>query len=78
MKALILAAGYATRLRPLTENTAKPLLPVGGRPIADWILDKIREAGIADALKLCNAKGNTVGAAHARARLSELAGVPPA
>jgi glucose-1-phosphate thymidylyltransferase len=43
MKALILAAGYATRLRPLTENTAKPLLPVGGRPIADWILDKILE-----------------------------------
>ena len=43
MKALILAAGYATRLRPLTENRAKPLLPVGGRPMVDWTLDKIVE-----------------------------------
>jgi glucose-1-phosphate thymidylyltransferase len=43
MKGLILAAGYATRLRPLTDTTAKPLLPVGGRPIVDWLLDKFRE-----------------------------------
>ena len=43
MKALILAAGYATRLRPLTESIPKQLLPVGGRPMVDWILDKIRE-----------------------------------
>jgi len=43
VKALILAAGYATRLRPLTDTWAKELLPVGGRPIIDWILDKIAE-----------------------------------
>lgn len=43
MKALLLAAGYATRLRPLTDSMAKPLLPVGGRPMADWILDQIRD-----------------------------------
>ena len=41
MKAIILAAGYATRLRPLTENRAKPLLPVGGSPMIDYIYDKI-------------------------------------
>jgi glucose-1-phosphate thymidylyltransferase len=43
VKAIILAAGYATRLRPLTDSIAKPLLPVGGRPMLDWIWDKVRE-----------------------------------
>jgi glucose-1-phosphate thymidylyltransferase len=43
VKALLLAAGYATRLRPLTDTIAKPLLPVGGRPMVDWILDAVRE-----------------------------------
>ncbi|HVC87465.1 MAG TPA: nucleotidyltransferase family protein [Gaiellaceae bacterium] len=41
MKAIVLAAGYATRLRPLTDARAKELLPVGGRPIIDWIVDAI-------------------------------------
>ena len=44
MKALVLAAGYATRLYPLTESIAKPLLTIGGRPMVDHILDRIREA----------------------------------
>jgi glucose-1-phosphate thymidylyltransferase len=39
MNAIILAAGYATRLRPLTDTWAKELLPVGGRPIIDRIID---------------------------------------
>lgn len=41
MKCLILAAGYATRLYPLTENFPKPLLEVGGRAILDWLVDDI-------------------------------------
>ena len=41
MKCLILAAGYATRLYPLTENFPKPLLEVNGKPIISWILDDI-------------------------------------
>ncbi len=43
MNAIVLAAGYATRLRPLTDSVAKPLLPVGGRPMLDWIWDKLAE-----------------------------------
>jgi glucose-1-phosphate thymidylyltransferase len=56
MVALILAAGYATRLRPLTDEVPKQLLPVGGRPMVDWILDKIVEAGIADVHLVTNAR----------------------
>ena len=41
MKCIVLAAGYATRLYPLTEKFPKPLLPVGGRPILNWLLDDI-------------------------------------
>jgi len=52
MKALILAAGYATRLRPLTDEVPKQLLPVGGRPMLDWILDKIRGVEEVDAVHL--------------------------
>lgn len=43
MKAVVLAAGYATRLRPLTDTTPKHLLPLAGRPMLDWLLDKIRD-----------------------------------
>jgi glucose-1-phosphate thymidylyltransferase len=43
MKALILAAGYATRLYPLTKDYPKPLLLIGERPIIDYIVDKINE-----------------------------------
>ena len=43
MRAMILAAGYATRLAPLTDSIAKQLLPVGGRPMLDWVCDKVEE-----------------------------------
>ena len=43
MKLLILAAGYATRLYPLTKDKAKPLLEIGGKAIIEHILDKVTE-----------------------------------
>jgi glucose-1-phosphate thymidylyltransferase len=48
MKCLILAAGYATRLYPLTENFPKPLLKVGDKSILDWLIDDIDGAGLVD------------------------------
>ena len=48
MKCLILAAGYATRLYPLTENFPKPLLKVGEKTILDWLIDDIEGAGEVD------------------------------
>jgi glucose-1-phosphate thymidylyltransferase len=56
MKALILAAGYATRLRPLTDSVPKQLLPVGGRPMVDWILDKLRETDAREIHLVTNAR----------------------
>ena len=48
MKCLILAAGYATRLYPLTENFPKPLLAVREKTILDWLVDDIDTAGEVD------------------------------
>lgn len=48
MKCLILAAGYATRLYPLTENFPKPLLKVGDKTILDWLVDDIDLSGEVD------------------------------
>jgi len=48
MKAMILAAGLGTRLRPLTDKTPKPLLPVAGLPLIGWNLLLLRQHGITD------------------------------
>lgn len=48
MKCLILAAGYATRMYPLTENFPKPLLKVQGKTILDWLIGDIDTLGVVD------------------------------
>lgn len=48
MKAVLLAAGFATRLYPLTRDVAKPLLDVKGRPVVSWILDRVLEVEAID------------------------------
>lgn len=43
---MVLAAGYGKRLRPLTNHTPKPLIPIRGRPLLDYVLTQLQQAGI--------------------------------
>ena len=48
MKAMILAAGLGTRMRPLTLTTPKPLIPVNGKPLIEYHLEALAKAGVVD------------------------------
>lgn len=52
MKAVILAGGFGKRLKPLTDDTPKPMLKVAGRPILEWQMESLRDAQV-DQFVLC-------------------------
>ncbi len=56
MKALVRAAGYATRLYPLTLDKAKALLEVGGRPMLDYVVERLQAMGVDETIVVTNAK----------------------
>jgi glucose-1-phosphate thymidylyltransferase len=56
MRLIVLAAGYATRLYPLTLDRPKPLLPVGGRPMLEHLLDRLEPIGFDATYVVTNAK----------------------
>lgn len=56
MICIVLAAGYATRMYPLTSNFPKPLLEVGGKKIIDWLIDDIEACGVNEFFVVSNHK----------------------
>ncbi len=65
--AMLLAAGLATRMRPLTDATAKPLLPLNGKPLIDHALDRLAAAGLQTVVVNAHWQADRV-AAHLTAR----------
>lgn len=61
-KAMVLAAGYGTRLKPLTDRIPKPLVPVAGKPMIEYALNKLKAYGIEEVI---------VNVSHLRDQLSE-------
>src|SRR3954470_7383902 len=49
-KAMVLAAGFGLRMRPLTDKMPKPMVPVAGQPLLDHVLDKLARAGVTEAV----------------------------
>ncbi|MCA3380963.1 MAG: NTP transferase domain-containing protein, partial [Roseomonas sp.] len=49
-RAMVLAAGLGTRMRPLSDAMPKPLLPLAGRSLLDHALDRLTDAGVTDAV----------------------------
>lgn len=60
MQAVILAGGKGTRLRPLTLNMPKPMVPVCGKPFLGYVLELLRDSGIKDVLLLVGYMGNMI------------------
>jgi glucose-1-phosphate thymidylyltransferase len=48
MKGVVLHGGLGTRLRPLTHTGPKQLLRIAGKPVSQWVLEDLREAGVRD------------------------------
>jgi mannose-1-phosphate guanylyltransferase len=72
VKALVLAGGLGTRLRPLTERVPKCLVPIGGRPLLDYWVDSLAAAGIREGRINTHSLAESV-----RGYLSELSGSGP-
>lgn len=69
--AMLLAAGLGTRMRPLTDRTAKPLLPLGGKPLIDHALERLAEAGAETVVVNTHWRADQI-EAHLRARGTRL------
>jgi dTDP-glucose pyrophosphorylase len=60
LRAMVMAGGYGTRLRPLTNELPKPMLPVGDRPLLELIVEQLRDAGIRQVNVATHYKGEMI------------------
>jgi mannose-1-phosphate guanylyltransferase len=60
MQALVLAGGEGTRLRPLTQTTPKPVMPLAGRPFLSFMLDWVRKHGVEEVILSCGFMSDAV------------------
>jgi len=59
-KAVVLAAGRGTRMKQLTDDRPKPMLPIGGKPMLEHVLDRLRAAGFSEALIVTGYRGEMI------------------
>lgn len=60
LRALVMAGGYGNRLRPLTEELPKPMLPVGNKPLLELIVEQLKQAGIRQVNVATHYKGDVI------------------
>lgn len=60
LRALVMAGGYGSRLRPLTEELPKPMLPVGSKPLLELIVEQLKQAGIRQVNLATHYKGEVI------------------
>ncbi len=73
---MVFAAGLGTRMRPISDHTPKPLIPVGGKPMLDHLLDRFAAAGVTDAVVNLHYRADQIerhlaGRTHPRITLSD-------
>lgn len=73
MKAILLLGGFGTRLRPLTNDTPKQMLPVCGRPMIEWVCEHVHRHGIEEIVLSLGYRAEAFTAAYPHGRIGRLA-----
>ena len=73
MKAILLLGGFGTRLRPLTNDTPKQMLPVCGRPMIEWVCEHLHRHGIDEIVLSLGYRAEAFTAAYPHGRIGQLA-----